>query len=138
MKLFFDMLSQTLLTCFWSSVYMVYLQWSKQFQKPYLIHNLSRNEQKMMQTAWLGKELTSICKWLPLYISQYMWKQNSRKLQQLYLQQKFISLVAWWTLILLMIIMKKLDLFIQKNIMNQISQWRSRVRSSLLNYIIVL
>ena len=32
----------------------------------------SRNGQKMMQTIQLGRELTSIFKWLPLYISEYM------------------------------------------------------------------
>ena len=32
----------------------------------------SRNGQKKMQTIQLGRELTSICKLLPLYISQYM------------------------------------------------------------------
>ena len=30
----------------------------------------SRNGQKMMQTVQLGRELTSICKWLPLVTVQ--------------------------------------------------------------------
>ena len=66
------MLSQVLLICFWCNVCIVYLQKPKQFQKPYLMQNLNRNGQKMRQTVQLGRELTSICKCLPLDISQYM------------------------------------------------------------------
>ena len=58
--------------------------------------NLSRNGQKMMQTAQLGRELTSICKWVPLHKPVHVKakQQNVTKLQQLFLQQKFLSLVA--------------------------------------------
>ena len=56
----------------------------------------SRNGQKMMQTIQLGRELTSICKWLTVHKPVHVKtkQQNVTKLQQLYLQQKFISLAA--------------------------------------------
>ena len=62
-------------------------------------------------------------------------QQNVIKLQQLFLQQKFISLVSLINKqILSMIIMKKLDLFIQKcKIYTKISQCYTQLYKCLMD-----
>ena len=76
---------------------------------------LSRNGQKIMQTAQLGRELTSICKWVPLYIASTCENKTAKcdkVMATISSAEIHITCSLMNRPILFMIIMKKLDLFI--------------------------